>query len=89
VDRVLIHAEPVQRAHLWYAAPLANAGGTLSVDFGEAPYSALVRVRLADGLVGKQRIAGNSLLDEEKAKGLSMSVAMPGPSCGRLNPTRC
>jgi len=73
VDRVLIHAEPVQRTHLWYAAPLADAGGTLSEHFGEAPYFALVSVRLADGLVEEQRIAANSFLEEEKAKGIQVA----------------
>ncbi len=51
VERVLIHAEPMERTHLRYAAPLADPGGALSEHFGEAPYFALVTVRLADGAV--------------------------------------
>jgi predicted Fe-Mo cluster-binding NifX family protein len=73
VDRVLIHAEPVQRTHFRYAAPLSDAGGTLSEHFGEAPYYALVRVRLADGLVEEQKIVANSFLEEEKAKGIQVA----------------
>jgi cation diffusion facilitator family transporter len=73
VDRVLIHAEPVQRTHLWYATPLADAGGTLSDHFGEAPYFALVRLRLADGLVEEQRITANPFLEEERAKGIQVA----------------
>jgi predicted Fe-Mo cluster-binding NifX family protein len=69
----LIHAEPVQRTHLWYAAPLANVDGTLSEHFGEAPYFALVRVRLADEVVEEQRIVANSFLEEEKAKGIQVA----------------
>jgi cation diffusion facilitator family transporter len=73
VDRVLIHAEPVQRTHLRYATPLANVDGILSEHFGEAPYFALVRVRLVDGQVEEQRIVANSFLEEEKAKGIQVA----------------
>ena len=73
VDRVLIHAEPQRRTHLWVAAPLATADGALSEHFGEAPYFALVRVRVADGQVEEQRIVANSFLEEEKAKGIQVA----------------
>jgi predicted Fe-Mo cluster-binding NifX family protein len=73
VERVLIHAEPVQRTHLRYAAPLTNVDGTLSEHFGEAPYFALVSVRLAGGLVEEQRIVANSFLEKEKAKGIQVA----------------
>ena len=73
VDRVLIHAEPVQHTHLRYAAPLADADGALSEHFGEAPYFGLVRVRLADGLIEEQRIVANAHLEEEKAKGIQVA----------------
>jgi cation diffusion facilitator family transporter len=73
VDRVLIHAEPVQRTHLWYATPLASSGGVLSEHFGESPYFCLFRVRLADGLVEEQKIVANSFLEEEKAKGIQVA----------------
>jgi cation diffusion facilitator family transporter len=73
VDRVLIHAEPVQRTHLWVAAPLSGADGALSQHFGEAPYFGLVRIRLADGQVEEERIVANSFMEKEKAKGIQVA----------------
>jgi len=73
VDRVLIHAEPVQRTHALYAVPLANVEGSLSDHFGEAPYFALVKVRLADGTVEAQQVLANLFLDVEKAKGIQVA----------------
>ena len=73
VDRVLIHAEPMERTHLRYAAPLADAGGTLSEHFGEAPYFALLTVRLADSVIEEQQIVANFFLEEEKAKGIQVA----------------
>jgi cation diffusion facilitator family transporter len=73
VERVLIHAEPVQRTHLWVAAPLANVGGLLSEHFGEAPYFALVRLRVVDGELEEQRIVANPFLETEKAKGIRVA----------------
>ena len=59
VDRVLIHAEPMERTHLRYAVPLEEEAGSLSEHFGEAPYFALVTVRLADGAIEEQQIVAN------------------------------
>ena len=73
VDRVLIHAEPVQRTHRRYALPLADPNGALSEHFGEAPYFALLQVRLADGAVEEQRILANPFLEEDKAKGIQVA----------------
>ncbi|MBN1583694.1 MAG: cation diffusion facilitator family transporter [Anaerolineae bacterium] len=73
VDRVLIHAEPVQRTHALYAIPLANVEGSLSEHFGEAPYFALVKVRLADDAVEAQQVLANLFLDVEKAKGIQVA----------------
>jgi len=73
VDRVLIHAEPVQRTHLWYALPLADRDGALSEHFGDAPYFAMERMRLADGVVEEERILSNLFLDEEKGKGIQVA----------------
>jgi cation diffusion facilitator family transporter len=73
VERVLIHAEPMERTHLRYAAPLADAGGTLSEHFGEAPAVALVTMRLDDGTVEEQRILTNPYLEEERAKGIRVA----------------
>jgi len=73
VDRVLIHAEPVQRTHYRYAVPLADPGGGLSEHFGEAPHFALVTVRIADGAVEEQQIVANPHVEEEKAKGIRVA----------------
>ncbi len=73
VERVLIHAEPMERTHLRYAVPLADIGGTLSDHFGEAPYFALVTVRLADGAIEDQQIVVNPHLEVEKAKGIRVA----------------
>jgi predicted Fe-Mo cluster-binding NifX family protein len=73
VERVLIHAEPMERTHLRYAAPLADAGGRLSEHFGEAPYFALVRVRLEDATRENEEVLANPYLDEERAKGIKVA----------------
>lgn len=73
VDRVLIRAEPVQRTHWLYAVPLADLGGALSEHFGEAPFFALVRVRLSDDVVEEQQILANPYVEEEKAKGIRVA----------------
>ena len=73
VERVLIHAEPMERTHLRYAVPLADPGGTLSEHFGEAPYFALVRVRLANGAIEEQQGVANPYKDLEKAKGIQVA----------------
>ena len=73
VERVLIHAEPMERTHLRYAAPLAEADGLLSEHFGEAPYFALVRLRLADGVIEEGRTLANPFLQEERAKGIRVA----------------
>jgi predicted Fe-Mo cluster-binding NifX family protein len=73
VERVLIHAEPMERTHLRYAAPLAEAGGALSKHFGEAPLFALVTVRLEDGAVTERRTLANPYLEEDRAKGIRVA----------------
>jgi cation diffusion facilitator family transporter len=73
VERVLIHAEPMERTHLCYVIPLADTDGAISEHFGEAPYFALVRVRLADGTVVERRVIANPHQDVEKAKGIRVA----------------
>jgi len=73
VERALVHAEPMARTHLRYAVPLVDPGGTLSEHFGEAPYFALVTVRLADGAVEEQQILANPHQREPKAKGIRVA----------------
>ena len=73
VERVLIHAEPMERTYLRYAVPLADPDGTISEHLGEAPYFALVRVRLADGAIEEQQIVANPHKDLERAKGIQVA----------------
>ena len=73
VDRVLIPAEPMERTHLRYAIPLKDTAGTLSEHFGEAPYFALVTVRLADGIIEEQQVVTNPHQAVEKAKGIRVA----------------
>ena len=84
VERVLVHYEPRVRTHLRYAVPLADAGGTVSAHFGEAPFFGLVTVRIGDGqssdklspadqrgpTVERQEVVANPYTDVEKAKGI-------------------
>ena len=73
LERVLIHAEPMKRTHLCYAAPLADSAGSISEHFGEAPYFALLTVRLADQAVQDQQTLANPYQQEEKAKGIRVA----------------
>jgi predicted Fe-Mo cluster-binding NifX family protein len=73
VERVLIHAEPMERTHLCYAIPLADPEGTISEHFGEASYFSLVRVRLADGIIEERQVIANPNKDVEKAKGIRVA----------------
>lgn len=73
IERVLIHAAPQERTHARIAVPLATPEGTLSPHFGEAPYFALVTVRLADGVSTEQMVLLNPHQGEEKAKGIRVA----------------
>jgi len=81
VDRVLIHAEPMERTHLRYAVPLNDPGGTLSEHFGEAPYFGLVTLRLAqdgalrlaDKTIEQQQVIANPHTEVERAKGIRVA----------------
>jgi cation diffusion facilitator family transporter len=73
VDRVLIHYEPPERTHIRYAVPLADTTGTISPHLGEAPYFALVTLRVADGMLERQEVVANPHKDVERAKGLRVA----------------
>jgi cation diffusion facilitator family transporter len=73
VERILIHAEPMERTHMRYAAPLADAEGTLSPHFGEAQTFGLVTMRLKDGSVEERRTVDNPFPEEERAKGIKVA----------------
>jgi cation diffusion facilitator family transporter len=70
VERVQLHVEPQVRTHVRYAVPLADAAGTTSEHFGEAPYFGLVTVRVADGQVEQREILVNPYQEVDKAKGI-------------------
>ena len=72
VERVLLHYEPRVRTHLRYAVPLADAIGTVSEHFGEAPYFGLVTVRTKDDQIEHQEMLANPHLKVEKAKGIQV-----------------
>jgi cation diffusion facilitator family transporter len=78
VERTLIHAQPMQHTHRTYAVPLADPEGTIRSHFGEAPYFALVKIRLADQEIEEQRVLGNPCLKEEKAKGIRVAEWLIG-----------
>ena len=78
VERVLIHYEPVVRTRIRYAIPLTDPHGRVSEHFGEAPYFALVTVRLADGTVEKQEVVPNPHREVEKAKGIRVAEWLVG-----------
>lgn len=73
IERVLIHAAPHARTHARIAIPLATPEGVFSPHFGEAPYFALVTMRLTDGIVTEQMVLLNPHHGEEKAKGIRVA----------------
>ena len=73
IERVLIHYQSYARTHLNIAIPLSDTTGTVSSHFGEAPYFALVAIRVADGQVVKQDIMTNPFTEMPKAKGIRVA----------------
>ena len=78
VDRVLIHYEPTAKERVRYAIPLADLSGTISQHFGEAPYFALVTIRLSDGEVERQEVVANPHTKLPKAKGIQVAEWLVG-----------
>ena len=73
IERVLIHYEPTVPFCSYYAFPLATPDGTLSEHFGEAPYFALVTLKLFDGELEKQEIIQNPYREIPKGKGIRVA----------------
>ena len=73
VERVVIHYEPQVRKYLHVAVPLADMMGKVSAHFGEAPYFALVLLRLADGQIERQEVVANPHSKVPKAKGIRVA----------------
>jgi len=78
VDRVLIHYEPTAKKRVRYALPLADLNGTISQHFGEAPYFALITIRLSDGEVERQEVVANPHTKLPKAKGIQVAEWLVG-----------
>ncbi len=73
VERVVIHYEPQVREHLRIAVPLVDTAGQVSTHFGEAPYFAMLLLRLADGNIERQEIVTNPHTKIPKAKGIRVA----------------
>ncbi len=73
IERVLIHASPKEQTHLRCAIPLSDRAGTVSPVFGEAPYFALVAVRLADQALDMQQVLPNPYRAVDRAKGIRVA----------------
>jgi predicted Fe-Mo cluster-binding NifX family protein len=73
IERVLIHYEPMVPVRRCYAFPLSTLDGTLSEHFGEAPYFALVSLKLSDGDVEEQEIMQNPYREISKGKGIRVA----------------
>ncbi|MEA3415011.1 MAG: cation diffusion facilitator family transporter [Thermodesulfobacteriota bacterium] len=73
VDRVVIHYEPQVHEHLRIAVPLADSMEQVSAHFGEAPYFAVVLLRLADGNIERQEVVTNPHTKVPKAKGIRVA----------------
>lgn len=73
IERVVIHYEPQVLQDLLIAVPLADMTGKISPHFGEAPYFALARLRLADGEIERQEVIANPHTAVTKAKGIRVA----------------
>ena len=73
VDRVVIHYEPQVREHMRIAVPLSDTMGHVSAHFGEAPYFAVVLMRMADGNIERQEVVTNPHTKVIKAKGIRVA----------------
>ncbi len=73
VDRVIIHYEPQSRTRIRYAIPLADAGGEISLHFGEAPYFALVEIDMQQKIVSRREVLANPYKDLAKGRGLRVA----------------
>ncbi len=73
VEQVIIHYEPVARSQIRYAVPLTDLAGTMSEEFGTAPYFALVTAEASDKTLGKTEILTNPYTRLEKARGIHVA----------------
>lgn len=69
VIQILIHADPIRRKSVIFAAPVSRKGGAISRQFGDASYFAFVTVHLATGKIEARLDLINPFCQEEKMKG--------------------
>jgi cation diffusion facilitator family transporter len=84
VEQVLIHYEPILPTHVRYAFPLASPDGRLSEHLGEAPYIALITLRLVDGVIEKREVMTNPFCQEVKAKGIKVAEWLVAQKVNRV-----
>ncbi len=73
VERVLIHVEPVSKAVVRLAVPLADQAGTVSRHFGLAPYFALTKRHVETGHILEHMIVVNPFAGHPKGRGLDVA----------------
>jgi len=73
VERVVIHYEPEEKAHLRYAVPLEDREGRISDHLGEAPYFAIFDVDARKNFVERHDIIENPFTDAEERKGVQIA----------------
>jgi cation diffusion facilitator family transporter len=73
IERVVIHAEPRPKTHILCALPLNDASGEISRHFGQAPFFAIVTLRIKDKAVENRDIEPNPYADTEKGKGIKVA----------------
>ncbi len=73
VERIVIHYEPEERAHLRYAAPLQDREGLISDHPGEAPYFAIFDIDVRENRVERQDIIANPFTGAEERKGVQIA----------------
>jgi len=73
VDRVLIHYKPQDKTHLRYAVALSNSREEINLQFGGAPFFALIDVDLEERKLLRQEIVANPLTDVTKRRGIEVA----------------
>lgn len=84
IERVLVHIEPATSTQRRYAVPLADADGTLSEHFGEAPYFAFLTLDGIDSTIKDRRIEPNPHGQLEKGKGIRVAEWLVAEKIGAL-----
>jgi len=73
VDHILIHYEPIHKDTMVFAVMLDDLGGTISHEFGAAPYIALIRKHLERQEIIEQKILINPFISQETGKGIALA----------------